>query len=66
LHTQDIALIGNKAVPFKYSSSALDEFISDKKDKIDSFVKQKKLKPKKESDFLQCINFYNSISSPAH
>ena len=65
LHTQDVALVGNKVVPFKYSSSTLDEFTSDKKDKIDSYVKQNKLKPKKESDFLKCINFYNSISGNA-
>ncbi|MGN6539551.1 MAG: hypothetical protein ACTHKY_01960 [Ginsengibacter sp.] len=65
LHTQDVALVGNKVVPFKYSSSMLDEFTSDKKDKIDSYVKQNKLKPKKESDFLKCINFYNSISGNA-
>ena len=65
LHTQDVALVGNKVVPFKYGSSTLDEFTSDKKDKIDSYVKQNKLKPKKESDFLKCINFYNSISGNA-
>ena len=61
LHTQDFALIGNKAVPFKYGSSALDEFTSDKKDRIDSYVKQHNLKPKKENDFLKCIKFYNTL-----
>lgn len=62
LHTQDFALIGNKAVPFKYSSSALDDLTSDKKDQMDRYIKENNLKPKKENDFLKSIKFYNSIT----
>lgn len=65
LHTQDFALIANKAVPFKYSSSALDDLTSDKKDQIDRYIKENNLKPKKENDFLKSIKFYNSIADTA-
>jgi hypothetical protein len=63
LHTQEIAVIDKKAIPFKYSSSTLEEFASDKKDQMDSYVKANKLKPKRENDFLKSVNFYNSISA---
>lgn len=65
LHTQDIALIGNKAVPFKYSSSALDDLTSDKKDQMERYIKENNLKPKRENDFLKSIKFYNSINDTA-
>ena len=63
LHTQEIAVIDNKVIPFKYSSSALEELASDKKSEVNSYVKLNNLKPKRENDFLKSINFYNSIST---
>jgi hypothetical protein len=63
LHIQDVALIDNRIIPFKYSSSALQELVSDKKSEVDSYVKSNNLKPKKENDFLKSINFYNSINA---
>lgn len=66
LHTQEIAVIDNQAVPFKYSSSALDKFTIDKKDQIDHYIKQNNLKPKRENDFLKSIDFYNRISGTAN
>lgn len=62
LHTQEIAVIGNKTVPFKYSSSALEELTPDKKDEMARYIKENNLKPKRENDFLKSIQFYNSIS----
>jgi hypothetical protein len=63
LHTQEIAVINKKAIPFKYSSATLDEFASDKKNEMNSYIRINKLKPKKENDFLKSVNFYNSISA---
>jgi hypothetical protein len=62
LHTEDVAVVDNKIIPVKYSSSTLEELTSDKKSQVDSFIKSNNLKPKKEDDFLKSINFYNSIN----
>lgn len=63
LHTFQSALVNNKVIPIKFSSSSLDDLTSDKKSQVDSYVKENKLKPKKEDDFLKAITYYNSISS---
>jgi hypothetical protein len=63
LHTTQSALVNKKIVPVKFSSSTLDELTSDKKDQVEAYVKENKLKPKKEDDFLKAINYYNSIST---
>lgn len=63
LHTEQYALIKNVVTPIKFSSSTLDDLTSDKKKEIDAFVKENKLKVKKEPDFLKAISFYNSIGS---
>jgi hypothetical protein len=57
------SLANNKATLIKFTSSALEDLTSDKKDKVDAFIKENKLKVKKEADFLKAIKFYNSISS---
>ena len=62
LHTIDIALIEGKVTPFKYSSFSLEELASDKKDQVASYVRANNLKPKKQSDFLKSISYYNSIN----
>lgn len=63
LRTVQYALIKNIATPIKFSSSTLDDLTSDKKKEVDAFVKENKLKVKKEPDFLKAISFYNSIGS---
>lgn len=62
VHNEDVAIVDGKVVPFKYSSSDLEELTSDKKSQVNSYVKSNNLKPKKEDDFLKSINFYNSIN----
>jgi hypothetical protein len=61
LHTQDIALINSKIIPLTYGSATLKELTLDKKSEVDSYVKSNRLKLKKEDDFLEVINFYNSL-----
>jgi hypothetical protein len=61
LHTQDVALIDGKTIPLAYSSSTLKELTSDKKAEVDSYIKSNHLKPKKEDDFLEAINYYNGL-----
>ena len=63
LYSDYYSLINNKATLIKFTSSTLEDLTSDKKDKVDAFIKENKLKVKKESDFLKAIKFYNSISS---
>jgi hypothetical protein len=63
LHSNYYSLINNKAKLIKFTSSTLEDLTSDKKDKLDAFIKENKLKVKKESDFLKAIKFYNSIST---
>jgi len=62
LHTTQSAVVNNQVIPIKFSSSSLDEITSDKKQQVQAFVKENKLRVKKEDDFLRAINFYNSIS----
>ena len=62
LHSNYYSLINNIAKPIKLTSSTLEDLVADKKDKLDAFIKENKLKVKKESDFLKAIKFYNSIS----
>lgn len=57
------SLINNTATQIKFNSNTLDDLTSDKKDKVNAFVKENKLKVKKEPDFLKAIKFYNSIGS---
>jgi hypothetical protein len=63
LHADYYSLINNKVKLIKFSSSAIDDLTADKKDKLDTFIKENKLKVKKESDFIKAIKFYNSIST---
>ncbi len=63
LHINQFALVDKKVIPLKFSSSALDDLTGDKKDQVNSYIKENKLKVKKEADFLKAINFYNSIDS---
>ncbi len=65
LHINQYALVGNKAVPIKFSSAALDDLTSDKKNQVESYVKENKLKLKKEDDFLKAVGFYNSLNTSA-
>lgn len=63
LHTTQFAVVDKKAVPIQFNSSTLEDLTSDKKREVGAFVKENKLKVKKESDFLKAINYYNSINS---
>ncbi len=63
LHINQSALVDNKVIPVKFSSSSLDELTSDKKSQVDAYVKENKLRVKKEDDFLKAISYYNSISA---
>ena len=63
LHSNYYSLANNTATLIKFTSSTLEDLTSDKKEKMDAFIKENKLKVKKESDFLKAIKFYNSISS---
>ncbi|KAA9040663.1 hypothetical protein FW778_01075 [Ginsengibacter hankyongi] len=63
LHTTQYALINKVANPIKFNSSTLEDLTSDKKKEVEAFVKENKLKVKKEPDFLKAINYYNSIGS---
>ena len=63
LHTIQYALIDKIATPIKFSPSTLDDLTSDKKKEVEAFVKENKLKVKKETDFLKAISYYNSIGS---
>lgn len=61
LHTTPYALIKKVAVPIKFSPSTLEDLTADKKKEVEAFVKENKLKVKKQPDFLKAIDFYNSI-----
>ena len=61
LHTNQFAVVDKKAIPIKFNSSTLEDLTSDKKKEVEAYVKENKLKVKKEPDFLKAINFYNSI-----
>jgi hypothetical protein len=63
LRSNYYSIAGNNAIPVKFNSSTLDELTADKKDKVESYIKENKLKVKKEPDFLKVIKYYNSISS---
>ena len=63
LHTTQYALINKVATPIKFNSSTLGNLTSDKKKQVEAFVKENKLKVKKESDFLKAIDYYNSMGS---
>lgn len=63
LHSNYYYSIDNKAIPVKFSSSALDDLIADKKSEVSAFVKANHLKVKKEPDFLKAITYYNSINA---
>ena len=63
LHTTQYALVNKVASPIKFNSSTLEDLTSDKKKEVEAFVKENKLKVKKEPDFLKAINYYNSIGS---
>ncbi len=63
LHTNLNALVNEKVIPIKFNSSTLKELTSDKRNQVDAYLKENKLKPKKESDFLKAVTYYNSISS---
>jgi len=63
LYSNFYVVINKIATPIKFSSSTLDDLTSDKKKEVEVFVKENKLKVKKESDFLKAINFYNSMGS---
>lgn len=63
LHTTQYALINKVATPIKFNSSTLEDLTSDKKKQVEAFVKENKLKVKKESDFLKAIDYYNSMGS---
>ena len=63
LHTTQYAVINKVATPIKFNSSTLEDLTSDKKKQVEAFVKENKLKVKKESDFLKAIDFYNSMGS---
>ncbi len=66
LRTEDIAIIDNKIIPIKYSSSSLTELASDKITQVDSYVKSNNLRLKKQNDFLKTINYYNSLNASAN
>jgi len=63
LHTAQFALINKVATPIKFNSSTLEDLTSDKKKEVEAFVKENKLKLKKESDFLKAIDYYNNSGS---
>ncbi len=63
LHTTQYALINKVATPIKFNSSTLNDLTADKKKQVEDFIKENKLKVKKEPDFLKAINYYNSLSS---
>lgn len=63
LHTTQYALVNKTATPIKFNSSTLDDLTSDKKKEVEAFVKENKLKVKKEPDFLKAIKYYNSMGS---
>jgi hypothetical protein len=62
LHSEDFTFINKKLTPIKYNSSSLEELVADKKSEINSYVKSNNLKPKKQSDFLKTIEYYNSLN----
>jgi hypothetical protein len=63
LHSTQFALVDKKTIPIKYNSSTLDDLTSDKKKQVEAFIKENKLKVKKEPDFLKAIDFYNSTGN---
>lgn len=65
LHSNYYSLVNNNAIPVKFSSSTLDDLTSDKKNQVNTFIKENNLKVKKENDFLRVIIFYNAISTSA-
>ncbi|MEP6950130.1 MAG: hypothetical protein ABI863_12675 [Ginsengibacter sp.] len=62
LYSNYYSLVNNKVTLIKFTSSTLEDLTSDKKDKLDTFIKENKLKVKKGFDFIKAIKFYNNIS----
>jgi hypothetical protein len=61
LKSQDFVMINNQLKLIKYSTADLEELVADKVNEINSFVKSNNLKPKKQTDFLKSIEYYNSL-----
>ena len=65
LHANQSALKNNKIIPLSFNSSTLDELTLDKKEQLNLYVKENKLKLKKQKDFIKAIAYYNLISKSA-
>jgi hypothetical protein len=63
-HNSYWSIINNETVPVKLNSHSLEELTSDKNDKVQDFVKTKKLNVKNEKDFATALTYYNSITTP--
>ena len=62
LKTSQSAMVNDKIIPInKYNLAILEELTAEKRKEMDAFLKENKVNPKKENDFLSAIKFYNSI-----
>jgi hypothetical protein len=61
VHKTVYALANKLATPIKFDASSLEELTADKADEMNSFIKQNRLKVKRETDFLKAIDYYNTL-----
>jgi len=50
------------AQEFRMKSDNLTELLTDKNDEVSKYIKDNKLKMKKEEDFIKVFNYYNSLN----
>ncbi|HVZ97396.1 MAG TPA: hypothetical protein VG847_11005 [Chitinophagaceae bacterium] len=61
VHKTTYALVKKEATPVKFDASSLEELTADKAGEMKSYIKENRLKVKKETDFLKAITYYNSL-----
>lgn len=62
LHKDYYYISNNNRIPLKFGSHELQDLTSDKSDIVSSYVRSNHLKVKKDDDFIQAVQYYNSLN----
>ncbi|HVZ97395.1 MAG TPA: hypothetical protein VG847_11000 [Chitinophagaceae bacterium] len=62
LHKNYYYISNDSAIPLKFTSSELLALSSDKGDLVNSYIKSNHLKVKREDDFINAVQYYNSLN----
>lgn len=62
LQSTQSAIADNKIIPLIFNSASLEQLTLNRRKEMITYLKENKLNPKKEKDFLMTINYFNSIS----